>query len=70
MEAANPAGTDVKIEEKPPAAPKRRRGMGHVCPPSTATHPKDRWDMYYVYMFIRRFTTLRDDIPGFFCVEE
>lgn len=63
--------TEVKQEEKPGNPPlKRRRGMGHVCPPSNATHPKDRWDMYYVYMFIQRFTTLKDEIPGFLCIEE
>jgi hypothetical protein len=70
MEASNPAEPDIKVEEKPAAPAKRRRGMGHVCPPSNATHPKDRWDMYYVYMFIRRFTSLRDDIPSFLCIEE
>lgn len=48
----------------------RKKWGGHICPPSSATHPRDRWDMFYVYMFITRFTGLKDDIPGFLTVEE
>jgi hypothetical protein len=48
----------------------RRRGQGHIVPPSTATHPKDRWDMFYVYMFIKNFTNLIPDIPSFLTIAE
>lgn len=73
---------NVEIKEEPKAvnvpaattttsstAP-RRRGQGHICPPPTATHPKDRWDMFYVYMFIKNFTNLIADIPSFLTIEE
>ncbi|EJD51911.1 hypothetical protein AURDEDRAFT_55949 [Auricularia subglabra TFB-10046 SS5] len=29
--------------------------IGHVCPPSTATHPRDRWETSFVYAFVQRF---------------
>ncbi|GJE85822.1 hypothetical protein PsYK624_019010 [Phanerochaete sordida] len=37
---------------------------GHVCPPSNATHPRDRWESLFVYGFICRFTTLRGKVEG------
>ncbi|KAJ7040427.1 hypothetical protein C8F04DRAFT_1083534 [Mycena alexandri] len=37
---------------------------GHVCPPSNATHPSDRWESLFVYSFICKFTTLRAKVEG------
>ncbi|EMD41910.1 hypothetical protein CERSUDRAFT_110467 [Gelatoporia subvermispora B] len=37
---------------------------GHVCPPSNATHPKDRWESLFVYSFICKFTSLRGKVDG------
>lgn len=37
---------------------------GHVCPPSSAIHPKDRWESLFVYGFICRFTQLRGKVEG------
>ncbi|KAI0082084.1 hypothetical protein K474DRAFT_1741576 [Panus rudis PR-1116 ss-1] len=37
---------------------------GHVCPPSNATHPKDRWESLFVYGFICKFTQLRTKVEG------
>ncbi|KAF8526450.1 hypothetical protein JB92DRAFT_3108245 [Gautieria morchelliformis] len=37
---------------------------GHVCPPSTATHPEDRWETAFVYSFICKFTKLRQEVDG------
>jgi len=31
----------------------------HICPPSSATHPRDRWESLFVYSFICKFTNLR-----------
>ncbi|KII94095.1 hypothetical protein PLICRDRAFT_695143 [Plicaturopsis crispa FD-325 SS-3] len=37
---------------------------GHLCPPSRATHPSDRWESLFVYGFICKFTRLRGKIEG------
>ena len=37
---------------------------GHVCPPSNATHPRDRWEAAFVYSFICKFTQLRAKVEG------
>ncbi|OCH94673.1 hypothetical protein OBBRIDRAFT_788928 [Obba rivulosa] len=37
---------------------------GHVCPPSSATHPRDRWESLFVYSFICKFTPLRGKVEG------
>jgi hypothetical protein len=37
---------------------------GHVCPPSTATHPEDRWETAFVYSFICKFTKLKQEVDG------
>ncbi|KAJ6575302.1 hypothetical protein B0H19DRAFT_1128095 [Mycena capillaripes] len=37
---------------------------GHVCPPSNATHPSDRWESLFVYSFICKFTNLRAKVDG------
>jgi hypothetical protein len=37
---------------------------GHVCPPSNAKHPSDRWESMFVYSFICKFTHLRGKIEG------
>ncbi|KAF7347682.1 hypothetical protein MVEN_01525300 [Mycena venus] len=37
---------------------------GHVCPPSTATHPSGRWESLFVYGFICKFTNLRAKVEG------
>ncbi|KAH9937290.1 uncharacterized protein B0H18DRAFT_969961 [Fomitopsis serialis] len=49
MKAAVEAATDKK---------------GHVCPPSNATHPRDRWEAAFVYSFICKFTQLRAKTGG------
>ncbi|TFY80030.1 hypothetical protein EWM64_g3985 [Hericium alpestre] len=36
----------------------------HICPPSDATHPKDRWESLFVYAFICKFTELRSKVEG------
>jgi len=36
----------------------------HVCPPSTAIHPADRWETLFVYSFICKFTNLRHKVEG------
>ena len=38
---------------------------GHICPPSAATHPSNRWESLFVYGFICRFTQLRAKVEGF-----
>ncbi|KAF8899001.1 hypothetical protein BD779DRAFT_1607614 [Infundibulicybe gibba] len=37
---------------------------GHICPPSDATHPSDRWESLFVYSFICKFTHLRGKVEG------
>ncbi|KAH9178763.1 hypothetical protein EDB89DRAFT_1928386 [Lactarius sanguifluus] len=37
---------------------------GHLCPPSAATHPKDRWESLFVYSFIVKFTQMRGKVEG------
>ncbi|THH11607.1 hypothetical protein EW145_g527 [Phellinidium pouzarii] len=34
----------------------------HVCPPSDAKHPSDRWETAFVYAFIVKFTNLRSKV--------
>ena len=36
----------------------------HICPPSDATHPSDRWESLFVYSFICKFTNLRQKTEG------
>ncbi|KJA25892.1 hypothetical protein HYPSUDRAFT_64615 [Hypholoma sublateritium FD-334 SS-4] len=36
----------------------------HVCPPSAAIHPADRWESLFVYSFICKFTNLRNKVEG------
>ncbi|KAK0465606.1 uncharacterized protein EV420DRAFT_1515109 [Desarmillaria tabescens] len=36
----------------------------HICPPSNATHPSDRWESLFVYSFICKFTNLRGKVDG------
>lgn len=36
----------------------------HVCPPSNAIHPSDRWESLFVYSFVCKFTSLRGKIEG------
>ncbi|KAF5352367.1 hypothetical protein D9756_005980 [Leucocoprinus leucothites] len=38
---------------------------GHVCPPSGATHPSDRWESLFVYSFILKFTNVKEKTLGF-----
>ena len=38
---------------------------GHICPPSHAKHPSDRWESLFIYGFICRFTQLRTKVEGF-----
>ncbi|KAK7695271.1 hypothetical protein QCA50_002461 [Cerrena zonata] len=37
---------------------------GHICPPSNATHPRDRWESLFIYGFICKFTQLRGKVDG------
>ncbi|TFK36959.1 hypothetical protein BDQ12DRAFT_686158 [Crucibulum laeve] len=37
---------------------------GHVCPPSNAIHPADRWESLFVYSFVCKFTNLRGKVEG------
>ncbi|TFK56661.1 hypothetical protein OE88DRAFT_1803335 [Heliocybe sulcata] len=37
---------------------------GHICPPSNAAHPSDRWESLFVYSFICKFTNLRGNVKG------
>jgi len=37
---------------------------GHLCPPSKATHPCNRWECLFVYAFICKFTNLRGKTDG------
>ncbi|KAF9814526.1 hypothetical protein IEO21_05077 [Rhodonia placenta] len=37
---------------------------GHICPPSDATHPRDRWESAFVYAFVCKFTNLRSKVEG------
>jgi hypothetical protein len=57
----------------PPAANVASRAAdkkGHVCPPSNATHPKDRWETAFVYSYICKFTQLKARVDGFNSVME
>ncbi|KAF9015627.1 hypothetical protein BDQ17DRAFT_57632 [Cyathus striatus] len=44
--------------------PSKSEKKGHICPPSDATHPSDRWETVFVYSFICKFTNLRGKIEG------
>ncbi|KAK7058377.1 hypothetical protein VNI00_002011 [Paramarasmius palmivorus] len=37
---------------------------GHICPPSNAIHPSDRWESLFIYSFICKFTKLRGKVEG------
>lgn len=37
---------------------------GHICPPSNATRPCNRWECLFVYAFICKFTNLRGKVDG------
>lgn len=43
---------------------------GHTCPPSTATHPADRWETAFIYSFICKFTKIKQDVDGLDTVSE
>ncbi|KAG2756416.1 hypothetical protein P692DRAFT_20852863 [Suillus brevipes Sb2] len=45
------------------AAPQTEK-KGHICPPSNAKHPSDRWESLFVYSFICKFTNLRSKVEG------
>ena len=49
----SPAAVDFTTEKK-----------GHICPPSNASHPCNRWECLFVYAFICKFTNLRGKIDG------
>ncbi|KAG7452329.1 uncharacterized protein BT62DRAFT_1071479 [Guyanagaster necrorhizus] len=36
----------------------------HICPPSNAIHPSDRWESLFVYSFICKFTNLQGKVDG------
>lgn len=44
-----------------------------MCPPSSATHPRDRWETAFVYAFVKKFIANGKDktqIQGFECPME
>lgn len=43
---------------------------GHICPPSTATHPADRWETAFIYSFICKFTKIKEEVEGLDAVSE
>lgn len=45
-------------------APDIQEKKGHICPPSDATHPRDRWESLFVYGFICKFTQLKGKVEG------
>ncbi|PBK76777.1 hypothetical protein ARMSODRAFT_948612 [Armillaria solidipes] len=45
-------------------APSKPDFKDHICPPSNATHPSDRWESLFVYSFICKFTNLRGKVDG------
>ncbi|KAI8968152.1 hypothetical protein BD414DRAFT_504263 [Trametes punicea] len=47
-----------------PSATDSTEKKGHICPPSNAKHPSDRWESLFVYGFICRFTQLRGKVEG------
>lgn len=49
----SPAIVDLATEKK-----------GHICPPSNATYPGNRWECLFAYAFICKFTNLRGKIDG------
>ncbi|KAH8099339.1 hypothetical protein BXZ70DRAFT_293547 [Cristinia sonorae] len=49
---------------KPAATPEAQEKKAHVCPPSNATHPRDRWESLFVYGFICKFTQLKGKVEG------
>ena len=46
------------------SAAQQTEKKGHICPPSDANHPADRWESLYVYSFICKFTILRSKVEG------
>lgn len=50
---------------KPSTSDSATDKKGHICPPSNAKHPSDRWESLFVYGFICRFTQLRAKVEGF-----
>ncbi|KAF5323365.1 hypothetical protein D9611_005668 [Ephemerocybe angulata] len=46
------------------AAPPVLDKKPHVCPPSDAEHPRDRWESLFVYSFICKYTNLRHKVEG------
>ena len=54
MPAQHAVAEKEKVEKKP-----------HVCPPSDATHPRDRWETLFAYSFITRFTDLKKKVEDF-----
>lgn len=49
----SPATGDFTTEKK-----------GHICPPSNAAHPRNRWECLFAYAFICKFTNLRGKVDG------
>lgn len=43
---------------------------GHICPPSTATHPADRWETAFIYSFICKFTKIKQEVEGLDAVSD
>lgn len=46
------------------SAAQQAEKKGHICPPSDASHPADKWESLYVYSFICKFTSLRSKVEG------
>src|SRR5712671_200517 len=54
--------TTIIMRKAPIEPPPDKKG--HVCPPSCATHPRDRWESLFVFSFIAKFTQLRGKVEG------
>lgn len=53
------AGSSNQVEKK-----------GHICLVGDAKHPSERWETAFVYVFITKFTNLRQRVEGFENVQE
>lgn len=48
----------------------QKEKKGHICMAVDAKHPSERWETAFVYVFITKFTNLRQKVEGFENVQE
>ncbi|KLO20645.1 hypothetical protein SCHPADRAFT_15551 [Schizopora paradoxa] len=48
----------------------QKEKKGHTCIAVDAKHPSERWETAFVYLFISKFTNLRQKVEGFENVQE